>query len=286
MRLPAQWRACIFVAGLDVSAALDLDAYLERIQWGSGTSPNLDTLSGLLRAHMARIPFENLDVLLGRPIRLDLDGLQAKLVRAHRGGYCFEHATLFAAVLERLGFAPVRHTARVVVVAPRSAAPRTHMFLTVPLAEGTFIVDPGFGALAPRVPVPLANGVEAHADHDSHWMARDDGLWVLRTRTPDKTVDCWVSTLERDNLVDFEVGNHYTATHPASPFVNRLMLRALTQDGRVTVMNRELTVWRASAPQTTQLADRIELRTRLARDFGFDLPEVERLRIPSVPEWV
>ncbi|MGH8315072.1 MAG: arylamine N-acetyltransferase family protein [Steroidobacterales bacterium] len=268
-----------------MSTTLDLDAYLQRIQWDGATSPDLETLSGLLRAHMAHIPFENLDVLLGRPIHLQLEGLQAKLVRARRGGYCFEHATLFAAVLEALGFEPVRHTARVVVVAARSAAPRTHMFLTVPLAERRFVVDPGFGALAPRVPVPLVDGVEARTDHESHWMAREEGLWIMRTRTTDKTVDCWVTTLERDNLVDFEVGNHYTATHPASPFVNRLMLRALTPNGRVTVMNRDLTIWQANSPQPTQLADRTELRACLARHFGFDLPEVEHLRIPSVPEW-
>ena len=62
-------------------------------------------------------------------------------------------------------------------------------------------------------------------------MTRDAREWVLRARSGDKVVDCWISTLEADNLVDFEVGNHYTATHPASPFVNRLMLRAMTPDG-------------------------------------------------------
>ena len=66
-------------------------------------------------------------MLLGRPIRLDLASLQDKLVRRRRGGYCFEQVTLFAAVLERLGFAPVRHTARVIRVVPRTEAPRSHM---------------------------------------------------------------------------------------------------------------------------------------------------------------
>src|SRR5271157_2342005 len=131
---------------------LHLDRYLERIQYGGATQPNFDTLAGLLRAHLAAIPFENLDVLLGRRIWLDLDGVQDKLVRAHRGGYCFEHVTLFAAVLERLGFHPVRHTARVVLFASRTESPRAHMFLTVPLSEGRFVADPGFGPFAPGVP--------------------------------------------------------------------------------------------------------------------------------------
>src|SRR5437588_10994627 len=162
---------------------LDLDAYFARIRWGGRTDCTYEALAGLIAAHVERIPFENLDVLLGRPVRLDVASLEAKIVRAGRGGYCFEHATLFAAVLDVLGFAPVRHTARVVMVAPRHLSPRTHMFLTVALPQGTFVLDPGFGRTAPRVPVPLSQGAEAHYGDEVHWMARDDGLWVLRART-------------------------------------------------------------------------------------------------------
>jgi N-hydroxyarylamine O-acetyltransferase len=264
---------------------VDLDAYFERIQWGGPTRPGYDTLAGLLGAHMAHVPFENLEVLLARPVRLDLRALQAKLVGAHRGGYCFEHATLFAAVLEQLGFAPVRHTARVVLNLPRNESPRTHMILTVPLPEGTFIIDPGLGGLAPRRPVPLADGTPVQAGHEVHWMARAQGEWLLRSQAGEKVVDCWVSPLEADNLVDFEVGNHYTATHPRSPFVNRMMLRALTPDGRVTVVNRDVTIRHGDVSSSSQLADRTALRRLLAEYFGFDLPEVERLKVPSIPEW-
>lgn len=265
--------------------SLDLDAYFERIGWSGSTRPDMDTLAALLRAHMSRIPFENLDVLLGRRIRLDLEGLQQKLVRSRRGGYCFEHGTLFAAVLESLGFRLRRHTARVTMVVPRSESPRTHMLLTVALAEGTFVVDPGFGSLAPPFPVPLPDRGADAAVPDTHWMVRDGDCWILRARAGDATIDAWVSTLDADNPVDFEVGNHYTSTHPASGFVNRLALRALTADGRVTVMNRDVKVWHGDEAQSSQLSDRRELRALLVEHFGFDLPEVESLRVPSIPEW-
>ena len=264
---------------------LNLDAYLERIRYEGGLRPDYDTLAALLGAHMARIPFENLDVLLGRPIRLDLEHLQDKLVRARRGGYCFEHATLFAAVLERIGFRLRRHSARVLVAAPRTEVPRTHMFLTVSLPGGPVVVDPGFGALAPRVPVPLAEGMHAQIAGERHAMVRDGNRWLLRAHTDDKEVDAWVSTLEEDNPADFAMGNHYTSTYPASPFVNRILLRALTPEGRVSVMNRDVTVRRGSVSESTKLADRAALRALLERDFGFDLPEVEQIRVPSIPEW-
>lgn len=266
-------------------ASVDLDAYFARIRWGGGTAATFETLAGLLRAHMRWIPFENLDVLLGRRVRLESDALQDKLVRSRRGGYCFEHATLFAAVLDALGFAPVRHSARVVLVAARNAAPRSHMFLTVALAEGAFVLDPGFGALAPDTPVALVDRAVDPCDTQTHWIVRDRDHWVLRARTEGKVVDCWVSTLEADNAIDFVVANHYTATHPASPFVNRLMLRALTDDGRVTVMNRDVTLRQGTESRSLRLPDRAALRALLVEHFGFDLPEAEALRVPSIEEW-
>jgi N-hydroxyarylamine O-acetyltransferase len=269
----------------DVRAGLDLDAYFERIGWRGEARPRLEVLAGLLDAHMLRVPFENLDVLLGRGVRIDLESVQAKLVGARRGGYCFEHATLFFAVLEVIGFRPLRHAARVVLFAPRAASMRTHMFLCVPLPEGRFVVDPGFGALVPRLPLALIEGVNPRPIGATHWLARDGAFWALRTTRDGGEVDVWLSTLEEENPADFEVANHYTATHPASPFVNRIMLRAFTAGGAVTVMNRDVTLWHGNSGQTSQLADRGALRELLRADFGFDLAACGQLRVPAIPEW-
>lgn len=261
--------------------ALDLDRYFERIGWDGDASATLATLGGLVAAHTRAIPFENLDVLLGRPISLEEDALFDKLVAARRGGYCYEHCTLFAAVLERLGFAVQRHSARVTMFVPKPAAPRTHMLLSVELPEGAFVVDPGFGGLAPRVPVPLDGQVAGE-----HWLERDAGEYTLKVQTPDRgVVDAWVTPLTPDYPIDFVLANHFTSTHPQSAFTQRLMARAFVDDGKVTIANREVTVTRAGQPPvTTLLPDRVALRELLARDFGFDL-DVSTLRLPSVPEW-
>lgn len=271
--------------GQVMKSGISLDAYFDRVRWGAAVTPNFETLAGLLRAHVSRIPFENFDVLLGRGVRLDIDGLQDKLVRARRGGYCFEHATLFAAVLEKLGFQPGCHSARVIMLTPAAAAPRAHMFLTVRLPEGVFVIDPGFGPFASHIPIPLQDGAKTRGDQETHWMIRDGSRWVLRTQFGDKPVDSWVSTLDEDNPADFEMANHFTATHPASPFVNQIMINAFTSEGRVSATNRDATIWRHSRPQKKQLADRAALRRLLNDYFGFDLPEVERIRVPSIPEW-
>src|SRR5262245_42788003 len=92
---------------------IDLDGYFDRIGHRGARHVGLELLRELHFAHSTSIPFENLDILLGRTISLELDRLQAKLVTGRRGGYCFEHNTLFAAVLEQLGFSLTRLAARV-----------------------------------------------------------------------------------------------------------------------------------------------------------------------------
>jgi len=84
--------------------------------------------------------------------------------------------------------------------------------------------------------------------------------------------------------VDVVMANHFVSTFPESPFVNRLMLRAITAEGRTSVMNRDVTVRRGAEATKYQLADRAALRSLLARDFGIDL-DVGTLRVPSVPDW-
>ncbi|MEI4902561.1 arylamine N-acetyltransferase, partial [Klebsiella pneumoniae] len=76
------------------------------------------------------IPFENLDPLLRRPMRLDAASLEQKLVRGGRGGYCFEQNLLLRHALEGIGFTVAGLAARVVWNQPEGAIlPRTHMLL-------------------------------------------------------------------------------------------------------------------------------------------------------------
>lgn len=123
---------------------LHLAAYLERIEQPGPVAATGAALHALHRAHVAAIPFENVDVVLGRSLAVDPDGLQAKLVGSRRGGYCYEHATLFAAVLEEVGFGVQRLPARVGGDRARPRA-RTHMALHVRGEDGDWLADVGFG---------------------------------------------------------------------------------------------------------------------------------------------
>jgi N-hydroxyarylamine O-acetyltransferase len=159
------------------------------------------------------------------------------------------------------------------------------MFLTVDVEGTRVVVDPGFGGHGPLVDLPLVDSVPVRDGMDLHRFVREDDEWVLQAEIDGRMVSLWTSTLEVQHPVDFVMANHYVSTFAESPFVTRLMLRALTPRGRVSVMNRDVTIRSGGNATRAQLADRPALRRLLGGHFGFDLPAVEQLRIPSVPEW-
>ena len=96
----------------------------------------------------------------------------------------------------------------------------------------------------------------------------------------------WMSTLEPESPIDVVMANHFTSTWTESPFVRHMLMRALTPDGaRVSVANRDVTVARDGRVEKSELRDRKDVRKLLADHFGFDLPEAETLRVPTIPGW-
>lgn len=262
----------------------DLDAYLGRINYAGPHTPTYDTVAGILKAHIASIPFESFDVLLGRPIRLDPEGLHAKIIAARRGGYCFEHASLMYAALEAIGFAPVRHSSRVVIFEPRHESVRQHMFLTAAIDGVTYVIDPGFGPFACPLPIPI-DGTPVPTSAPTHRLLRDGNDWVLQITRDGEQIQGWISTMEEEYPVDFEMMNYYIATHPASFFRHNILASTVTRDGRINVMNQDVNIIRNGATELAHLPDRKALRTLVAEYFGFDLPELETIKVDGVPDW-
>ncbi len=260
---------------------MDLAAYLARIGHAApegGWTPDAPTLAALHLAHATSIPFENLDVLAGRPIRLDLDALQAKLVGGRRGGYCFEHNRLFAAVLENLGYRVRRLAARVRHRATR-ILPRTHMLLLVDTEDGTWVADVGFGGEGLMLPVPFGRGAVSSQFAWSYRVGAEGPGWVMQARRGNAWEDLYAFTLEPQEDADFEMANHYVSTHPDSRFVQTLTVQLPTPTCRWTLRNRELVQDTGRRSETRRLGDEAEVRGVLANLFGLALPA--GLRFPA-----
>src|SRR3954447_16712787 len=229
---------------------LDLDAYLSGIGQEAGP-PNAATLDRLHRAHVRTIPFENLDVVLGRPVATDLAGVQDKLVARRRGGYCYEHTVLFGAVLERLGYRVDRLLARI-GDDPVRPGPRTHMALHVMADDSTdvneWLADVGFGA-GSLGPVPRPDGPPVQEGGGAYRVTRDDsGTYRLERSDATGWSTLHSFTTDRQHASDVAMANHFTATHPSSPFVGRVVAMRRAEDSLTRVFDSR---WEVSRPDGT-----------------------------------
>ena len=251
----------------------DLDAYLKRIGYAGALQPTLAVLEALHLAHATHIPFENLDILLGQPIRLDLASLQRKLVAGGRGGYCFEQNLLFAAVLDKLGFNVKRFAAKVRHRGDKDL-PRTHMLLMVSVEGADWVADVGFGGEGLLLPVPFGGGREAHHYAWSYRIIEEkSGLWLLQSLRGQSWANLYCFTLEPQTPADYDMSNHYTSTHADSPFVHTLTAQLPTPGARHVLRNRELAVDRGGGHvERRTLKDDDELLDVLDRSFGLRFP--------------
>jgi N-hydroxyarylamine O-acetyltransferase len=250
--------------------ALDLDAYLDRIGYEGAAEPTLQVLDAIHLAHATTIPFENLDVLLGRPIRLDLPSLQDKLVRDRRGGYCFEHNTLFAAALEAVGFGVTRLGARVRFGA-RGVTARTHMVLLVRADGEERIADVGFGGGSILRSLPAAPGPVVDQFGWRFRLVDDDGARVVQTRRPRGWIDLYAFTFEPQYPADYEMANHFTSTHPSSPFTRTLTAQLCAPERSLILRGRKLIEETPTGETASQVPDD-ELLDVLAERFTLSFP--------------
>ena len=261
----------------DRDSTLDVAAYFERIGYAGERTASRATLAALHLAHASHIPFENLDILLGRPIRLDLDSLQVKLVHGRRGGYCFEQNRLFAAALEALGFTVTTLAARVRFDAT-SMRPRTHMLLKVDIDGEPLIADVGFGVFGLLMPVPLDDPGESQQFAWKYRVARESGLYVLQLRQGDAWTDLYAFTLEPHYPADYEMANYYTSTHPSSRFVQVLTAQRSAPEVRKMLRDRAYSEHRGETVTQRTLVDEDELLDVLAGEFELRFPKGTRFR--------
>jgi N-hydroxyarylamine O-acetyltransferase len=261
---------------------LDLDAYLGRIGLDAPPPPTAKGLRRLHRAHALAIPFENLDVLLGRGVRLDMDALQDKLVTRRRGGYCYEHNLLFSAALERLGMEVVRLSARV-RMGSEHLRPHSHMLMRVDAGGVDWLADVGFGGEGLIDPIPFADGATTHSEGGwNHSLAREDeDTWVLRSLHPDGWFDLYAFTLEPQHHVDYVVYNHYISTFPRSPFVTTLVAQRSAPDVRLTLSDLRLVETRPDGAEAVTELEPDTLADTLRERFGIPLDGDEAARLAA-----
>jgi N-hydroxyarylamine O-acetyltransferase len=256
--------------------SIDLQAYLERIGIRMPVAPNLQALRAIIAAHVATIPFENLDPFLGISPALDIASVQRKLVRDGRGGYCFEHNRLLSDVLRAIGFRVTDLAARVLWGQPEDAiTARTHMLLRVEADGKSWLADCGFGGNTPTGPLQLVPDIEQATPHEPfRLIRRDDSDWRVQVFADGEWMTLYRLDLQPQFPADYRVGNYWTSTNPDSHFVTGLTAARAPAGRRLTLRNRQFaehTTDGATSKRT--LATTAEIRALLQDEFLVRLPD-------------
>lgn len=273
-----------------------IDGYLTRIGVDRAPATDPAALALLQRAHRLAIPFENLDIMLGRGIAVDRDAVFAKLVTRQRGGYCFEQNGLFVAMLGELGFVARPLLARVWLLGPGEVPPRTHMLVLVTFGDDRWIADVGFGGSFTPV-LPLVDGAEAESpDGARHRLRRaampgdPDGEWLLErlgvaSATDGRgSGDGWQPqygfALSAVAPADIAQANHWTATAPGTRFTSLHIASRVLPAGFAALTDRQFSRSESGAVETRMVETPEDYRALLADVFGIALQPDEVARLP------
>ncbi len=250
---------------------IDLDQYLRRIGHSGSTEPTLETLRVLHLAHASTFPFENLNAWTGRPVSIDLAAIEEKFLKDGRGGYCFEHNLLFAAVLSQLGYQITPLIARVLwMQLPDARPPRTHMLLKVMVDDRPWAVDVGFGGIGQTAPLALDTGEIQATPHEPRRFLFEEGFIIHQALlSADRWETLYTFDLQEAEPIDYQVANWFTSTHPESLFRKTLIVSMVRGKIRLLIAFGEFTR-RLSDGQVDRrsIADDADLRNLLIHEFN------------------
>lgn len=245
-----------------------LPRYLARIGYEGPVEPTMAVLAALQAAHIAAIPFEAIDALIGARVDIDAQAVDAKLIGQRRGGYCFEQNGLFLRVLKAIGFTAEGLIGRVRWMLPDDAppSPRTHMVVRVTLDGRPWLVDVGFGATVPPAPLAMDSEEPQPTRHETYRIVRYGDIWQVAARIGNDWAMLYRIEDKPPPAIDYELGNWYTSAHPDSHFRRQLIAARTTAEARYGLRDNRL---------TTRLVDgRIDRRYLTADEIERALAEI------------
>ncbi|NJR38211.1 MAG: arylamine N-acetyltransferase [Leptolyngbyaceae cyanobacterium CSU_1_4] len=250
---------------------MNIAAYLQRIQYGGAGAVTVETLKNLQKSHLLTVPFENLDIHLGKPINLAVGALFTKIVEQQRGGFCYELNGLLAEVLRQLGFEVSLLSAQVARKQGGFGEDFDHLVLLVHLEED-WLVDVGFGESFPE---PLS--LSREGVHGGYRLSHDGSYWLVQALKKDHWQTQFRFTPEPHQFSEFQRMCIYHQTSPESKFTQRRLCSRATWEGRITLVDRRLILTRWGDRQERRISTEQEYRQALAHYFCINIPEMGRI---------
>lgn len=254
---------------------MNIQDYLNRIQYSGSRDVTLQTLTSLHRQHLLRVPFENLDIPLGRPIELSFENMYRKIVGENRGGFCYELNGLFYWLLREMGF-PVKMLSGQVMHEGKAGPEFDHMLILVDL-DKPYLADVGFGD-SYLEPLPLDFQEQRQRGMGYRIVKEGDELFLEEKRPEKDWSRQLLFSLQPHELQEFSATCTYQQTENPT-FTETNKCSVATENGRITFWNNALTITKNGEKQKLAIGSEAELRTILLEKFSIDLP-VERFPEP------
>jgi N-hydroxyarylamine O-acetyltransferase len=254
---------------------MDLQAYFNRIGYAGPARPDVATLTALHRAHLQAIPYENLDVQLGRPLTIDPAAAIDKIVGRWRGGWCYEMNGVFGSALSEIGFKVTRVAGAAMREELGDIVVGNHLVLLVEIDGQAWIADVGFGD-GIQDPFPLRAGALTTGGYAYRVESLDDGWWRFHNHEfgGAKSFDFRVEPADPDLLAGRCEWLQYD---PTSHFVLNLIVQRYRGDTILQMRGRILRTVTPAGVETRLLMSADELVTVLAEEFGLHVPEAAGL---------
>ena len=214
-----------------IAETFNLTDYCQRIGYAGELHADLATVQALMQHQLRSVPFENLDVLAGKPISLNPDDIVAKIVGRQRGGYCYEINGLFALALQALGIEWQFVAARPLFYPVKR--PRTHAALLVRVEGAEWLCDLGFGSYGIRAPLRLdVLATPVQQDCDTFMLSHEGDDFILKAQVDGAWANQYGFNRSPVEWIDFAPANWMNSTHPDAVFTQKPLVVLFTANGR------------------------------------------------------
>ena len=244
------------------------DAYLSRIGYLGSREPTPEVLRALHERHLLSVPFENLDIHLGRPIVPDEQRILDKVIHQRRGGFCYELNGAFAALLRALGFEVEMLSARVPRADGTISPEFDHMTLLVYAGGERWLADAGFGECFLHPKRLDFRGDQPDPCGTFRIEQRNARDWLLSSSAQSE----YLFSLEPHPLADYAEMCHYHQTSPQSSFTQKRICSLATPSGRITLRDDRLIVTENGEKHEETIENDDAWRAALREKFGVELP--------------
>lgn len=245
----------------------DLQCYLERIHFHATPKVDLETLQTLQHQHLLHIPYENLDVQLGRPLDFDIDRIFQKIVLNQRGGWCYEMNGLLGWALQQIGFQVTRMSGAVMRESQGDINLGNHLILEVQLDE-PYLADVGLGD-GLREPIPIRAGEHIQAGMHYHLEPIEDGFWRFHNQ-PLSNVSSF--DFRHEPAAEKELADkcQWLQTSPDSPFTSMFIAQRFTPDSIAVQLGKIFTRLTREGKTSIEIADIDTFHQHMAETFGLE----------------